>query len=116
MVKNIELKSSSLITREPVKFSIATFGCKTNQSESDKMISELLSCGFKLVKYNEGPDFIVVNTCTVTSISDKKARQFIRKAKLINPDAKIIATGCFVDLNNKFLKENGILNIFSNDK
>ncbi|MHB1376207.1 MAG: tRNA (N(6)-L-threonylcarbamoyladenosine(37)-C(2))-methylthiotransferase MtaB, partial [Candidatus Humimicrobiaceae bacterium] len=97
-------------------FSIVTFGCKTNQSESDKMIIELLSCGFNMVGYNENPDFVIINTCTVTSISDKKARQFIRKIKLLNPAAKIIVTGCFVDLNSEFLKENEILHIFPNDK
>jgi threonylcarbamoyladenosine tRNA methylthiotransferase MtaB len=80
------------------------------------LVAELLSYGFKLVEYNNDPDFIVINTCTVTSMSDKKARQFIRKVKLLNPEAKIIVTGCFVDFNSKFLKENEILYIFSNDK
>lgn len=116
MAQNLELKNDSNINTKSVRFSIATFGCKTNQSESDKMIMELLSYGFNLVEYNESPDFMVINTCTVTSISDKKARQFIRKIKLINPAAKIIVTGCFVDLNNKFLKENEILYIFPNNK
>jgi threonylcarbamoyladenosine tRNA methylthiotransferase MtaB len=116
MLKNSELKNDNSINARSVRFAIATFGCKTNQSESDKMIMELLSYGFNLVEYNENPDFMVINTCTVTSISDKKARQFIRKIKLLNPTAKIIVTGCFVGLNNEFLKENEILYIFPNNK
>ena len=116
MIKNSELKNGGNIPAKQTGFSIVTFGCKTNQSESDKMIIELLSCGFNLVEYNENPDFVIINTCTVTSISDKKARQFIRKIKLLSPAAKIIVTGCFVDLNSEFLKENEILNIFPNNK
>ena len=116
MIKNSELENDNNISAKQVRFSVATFGCKTNQSESDKIIIELLSCGFNLVEYNDSPDFMVINTCTVTSISDKKVRQFIRKIKLVSPDAKIIVTGCFVDLNNKFLEENKILNIFPNNK
>src|SRR5665647_779786 len=120
MIKNSELENNNNnnnnISAKQVRFSVATFGCKTNQSESDKIIIELLSCGFNLVEYNDSPDFMVINTCTVTSISDKKVRKFIRKIKLVSPDAKIIVTGCFVDLNNKFLEENKILNIFPNNK
>jgi threonylcarbamoyladenosine tRNA methylthiotransferase MtaB len=116
MIKNSELTDNSDIIIRQFRFTIVTFGCKTNQSESDKMIMELLSCGFIMAEYNENPDFVIINTCTVTSISDKKARQFIRKMKLLNPAAKIIVTGCFVDLNSKFLKENEILHIFPNDK
>jgi threonylcarbamoyladenosine tRNA methylthiotransferase MtaB len=116
MAKNSELKNGRNISQKSIRFSVATFGCKTNQSESDSIIIELLSCGFSLVEYDEYPDFMVINTCTVTSISDKKARQFIRKIKLLNPMAKIIVTGCFVDLNNEFLKKNGILHIFPNKK
>jgi threonylcarbamoyladenosine tRNA methylthiotransferase MtaB len=110
------INGSSKMAASPVKFSVTTFGCKTNQSESDSIIMELLPCGFKLVEYSDSPDFALINTCTVTSASDSKARQFIRKIKLLNPDAKIIVTGCFVDLNDSFLKENGITFIFKNNE
>ena len=116
MIKNTDLKNEDNFTAQPVKFSTATFGCKTNQSESDKITAELLSYGLSLVEYTEDPDFMIINTCTVTSISDKKARQFIRKVKITTPAAKIIVTGCFVDLNSNFLKENGIIHVFPNDK
>lgn len=97
------------------KFAVATFGCKTNQSESDEIIRELLSSGFEIVEYDENPDFIIINTCTVTSMADKKARQFIRKIKQNNPAARIIVTGCFVNFNDEFLKNEGINDIFLNE-
>ncbi|MCE5329249.1 tRNA (N(6)-L-threonylcarbamoyladenosine(37)-C(2))-methylthiotransferase MtaB [bacterium] len=96
------------------RFTSVVFGCKTNQSESDSIIRELESAGFKLVDFKENPDFAIINTCTVTSISDKKARQMIRRIKLQNPEAIIITTGCFVDFNRHFLKEIGVDYVFSN--
>lgn len=116
MIKNSELKNNTHISSKSINFAVSTFGCKTNQSESDRIITDLLSYGFNLVEYHDNPDFVVINTCTVTSMSDKKARQFIRKLKLLNPKVKIIVTGCFVDLNREFLKENGISHIFPNSK
>lgn len=96
------------------RFSSVVFGCKTNQSESDSIIKELSYAGFKLVDYKSKPDFVIVNTCTVTSESDKKARQMIRKVKLQNPDSIVIVTGCFVEFNRDFLNEIGVDYIFSN--
>lgn len=96
------------------RFSSVVFGCKTNQSESDSIIKELSYAGFKLVDHKSKPDFVIINTCTVTSESDKKARQMIRKVKLQNPDSIVIVTGCFVEFNRDFLNEIGVDYIFSN--
>lgn len=98
-----------------IRFKVITFGCKTNQSESDEIIRGLLSYGFKLVESDEKFDFIIINTCTVTSMADKKVRQFLRSIKQSNPDAKIIVTGCFVKFNDEFLKNEGIDNVFLNE-
>ncbi len=98
-----------------VKFSVDTLGCKVNQSESDSMIKELQKKGMDLVTYNGHPDFCLVNTCTVTSRSDRKARQLIRRLKSENKNSKILVTGCFVPFNKKFLKECGIDLIVEND-
>ncbi|MHB8276437.1 MAG: tRNA (N(6)-L-threonylcarbamoyladenosine(37)-C(2))-methylthiotransferase MtaB [Candidatus Humimicrobiaceae bacterium] len=115
MIQNSKIHDGKNERIKLKRFSVFTFGCKTNQSESDVIIRELLSCGFELVQYGEKPDFMVINTCTVTSISDKKARQLIRRIKLLNPLAKIIVTGCFVNFNNEFLNKTGIDYIFSNE-
>jgi threonylcarbamoyladenosine tRNA methylthiotransferase MtaB len=98
-----------------LKFSIYTLGCKTNQSESDCIASDLISRGFRIVSLKEKPDFSIINTCTVTSASDSKARQLIRRIKQSNPGGKIIVTGCFVVFNEKFLAENKIDFIIRNE-
>jgi len=91
-----------------MKFSIDTLGCKVNLSESDFIVKELRKKGMEHVPYCENPDFCIINTCTVTSKSDRKARQMIRRIKSQNKNSKIIVTGCFVVFNKGFLKENGI--------
>jgi len=98
-----------------LKFSIYTLGCKTNQSESDCIASDLISSGFLIVSLKEKPDFSIINTCSVTSASDSKARQLIRRIKQSNPVGKIIVTGCFVVFNEKFLAENKIDFIIRNE-
>ncbi|MCL4416906.1 MAG: tRNA (N(6)-L-threonylcarbamoyladenosine(37)-C(2))-methylthiotransferase MtaB [Actinobacteria bacterium] len=98
-----------------LKFSIYTLGCKTNQSESDCITNDLISRNFQIVSLNEKPDFAIINTCTVTSASDSKARQLIRRMKQSNPEVKIIVTGCFVVFNEKFLAENKIEFIVRNE-
>jgi len=98
-----------------LKFSIYTLGCKTNQSESDCIASDLTGRGFLIVSIKEKPDFSIINTCTVTSASDSKARQLIRRIKQSNPGGKIIVTGCFVVFNEKFLAENKIDFIVRNE-
>ena len=97
-----------------VKFSIDTLGCKVNQSESDFIAEELQKRGMALVFRSRHPDFCLVNTCTVTSQSDRKARQLIRRIKSENKDSRILVMGCFVVFNRKFLKECGIDLIIGN--
>lgn len=91
-----------------MKFSVDTLGCKVNLSESDFIIKELQKRGMELVPWNRNPDLCIINTCTVTSQSDRKARQMIRKIKSLDKNSKIIVTGCFVVFNKEFLKDCGI--------
>jgi len=91
-----------------IKFSVDTLGCKINQSESDFIIRELQKRGSEQVSWEGSPDFCIINTCTVTSQSDRKARQVIRRIRSQNKNSKIIVTGCFVVFNKKFLKDCGI--------
>ncbi|GAG59585.1 unnamed protein product, partial [marine sediment metagenome] len=78
-----------------MRFSVDTLGCKINQSESDFIVKELFEKGLEPVSWSERPDFCIINTCTVTSRSDRKARQIIRKIKSQNKNSKIVVTGCF---------------------
>lgn len=73
---------------------IYTLGCKVNQYESEAIAEELERSGVKILPPSSICDAYVINTCTVTAESDRKARQFIRRAIAKNPDAYIIVTGC----------------------
>ena len=75
-----------------------TLGCKVNQYETNAMAQKLLQNGYKVVEHNQKADIYIINTCTVTNMSDRKSRQMIRRAKEINPEAKIIAVGCYVQV------------------
>ena len=97
-----------------MRFSVDTLGCKINQSESDFIVKELFEIGLELVSWREHPDFCIINTCTVTSRSDRKVRQIIRKIKSQNKNSKIIVTGCFVVFNKKFLEGCGVDSIVEN--
>jgi threonylcarbamoyladenosine tRNA methylthiotransferase MtaB len=102
-----------------IKFSINTLGCKTNQSESDYIASCLIEKGYQFVNYNNRPQISIINTCTVTSESDSKARQLIRRIKQVNPGIKIIVTGCFTVFNKEFLtgcNNNSIIVVGNEDK
>ncbi len=77
-------------------FHIETLGCRVNQYDEEMLRREFSSQGFREVAFEEHPDVHVINTCTVTSVADKKSRQLIRRALRANPHARVIATGCAV--------------------
>ncbi len=78
------------------KYSVGfvTLGCKVNQYESEAIAERFASLGFTIAKDGDVPTLTVVNTCTVTAESDRKARQMIRRAVTQNPDGYILVTGC----------------------
>lgn len=75
---------------------IYTLGCKVNQYETQAMEQELVRRGHTLVPFEERADVYIVNTCSVTAVSDKKSRQMIRRCRKLNPDAVVAACGCYV--------------------
>ena len=75
-------------------FRILTLGCKVNQYESEALSEQLVEAGFAPAPENRPADLYVVNTCTVTGESDRKSRQFIRRAASENPGAPVLVTGC----------------------
>jgi len=100
-----------------MRFSIKTLGCKVNLCESDEISNGLMMLGFQRVDYRNGdPHICIINTCTVTSESDRKVRQLARRMRNINKEAKIIVTGCFVKQNRKFLEDIRVDLILDNDK
>ena len=78
-----------------------TLGCKVNQYETNAMAQKLIKKGYKIVEHNQKADIYIINTCTVTNMSDRKSRQMIRRAKETNPQAKVIAVGCYVQVARK---------------
>jgi len=79
---------------------IETLGCKLNLADSELLARDFSRLGFEIVdsadpEPDEGPDVFIVNTCTVTHVADRKARQQLRSAHRRFPDAYIVATGCY---------------------
>lgn len=72
-------------------------GCKVNAYETDVMMQNLQKKGWQVVPFDQSADVYVVNTCTVTNIADRKSRQMLHRAKKINPDAVVVAVGCYVE-------------------
>ncbi len=77
-----------------MNFNIITLGCKVNQYESQAMKETLLKKGFTISENREKADITIINTCTVTSVSDAKNRKIIHKTRRNNPDGIIVLTGC----------------------
>ena len=76
---------------------IETHGCKLNQADSAGLAAQFVGAGFRIVAPNEPADVFVLNSCTVTHVADRKARQALRRARRRNPDATVVATGCYVE-------------------
>lgn len=81
-----------------MKVAFITLGCKVNQYETNAMCEEFLKHNYQIVDKEENADICVVNTCTVTNMSDRKSRQMLRRVKEINPQAIIVACGCYVQV------------------
>ena len=80
------------------KVAFYTLGCKVNQYETNAMIQEFLNNGYEVVEFNEMADIYIINTCTVTNMSDRKSRQMLRQAKKNNPESFVVACGCYVQV------------------
>ncbi len=78
-----------MINKKRVAF--FTLGCKVNQYETNGMIQKFEEKGYEIVNFSEKADCYIVNTCTVTSIADKKSRMFLRQAKKNNKDGIVVA-------------------------
>ncbi len=77
---------------------VANLGCKVNQYETEKIADSFVTCGFELTDFDTPADVYVINTCSVTASADKKSRLMARRASRLNPDAKIVLTGCYAQL------------------
>ena len=78
-----------------MKFAFYTLGCKVNQYETQAMERRLQAMGHELGRWEEPCDAYIINTCTVTAVSDKKSRNIIRRVRRQNPDAVVGVCGCY---------------------
>ena len=78
------------------KVALHNLGCKVNAYEIEAMEQELREAGYEIVPFAPGADVYIINTCTVTNIADRKSRQMLHKARKMNPEAIVIAAGCYV--------------------
>ena len=82
---------------------VETHGCKLNQADSETLARRFQEAGYRLVSVHQSADVYVVNTCTVTHVADSKARQALRSAHRRNPDATVVATGCYAQRDPEVL-------------
>lgn len=78
-----------------------TLGCKVNAYETEAMEELLQQAGYDIVGFNEKADVYVVNTCSVTNIAERKSRQMLHRAKKMNPEAVVVAAGCYVQVSEE---------------
>ncbi|NCB41507.1 MAG: tRNA (N(6)-L-threonylcarbamoyladenosine(37)-C(2))-methylthiotransferase MtaB [Clostridia bacterium] len=81
-----------------------TLGCKVNQYETAKLAEIFIQKDYALAKDNEPADLYIINTCTVTRLADRKSRQFIRRAKRLNPSCVVVVMGCYPQTNLQEIK------------
>ena len=78
------------------KVALHNLGCKVNAYETEAMQEMLEANGYEIVPFKEGADIYIINTCTVTNVADRKSRQMLHRAKKMNPQAIVVAAGCYV--------------------
>ncbi len=93
------------------KAALHNLGCKVNAYETEAMQEILEKAGYEIVPFGEGADVYVVNTCTVTNIADRKSRQMLHRARKMNPDAIVVAAGCYVQAKGEGEKPDPCIDI-----
>lgn len=86
-------------------------GCKVNGYEMDVMQQMLQEKGYKIVPFDEAADIYIINTCTVTNIADRKSRQMIHRARKANPEAVVVAVGCYVQTGEDAVRKDAAIDL-----
>ena len=106
-----------MVNRRKVKVSrgkkaaLHNLGCKVNAYELEAMQQMLEKAGYDIVPFEPGADVYVINTCTVTNIADRKSRQMLHKAKKMNPDAIVVAVGCYAQVRGAELEKDPAIDL-----
>ncbi len=100
-----------------IRVAFHNLGCKVNSYETEAMLAELKRRGCEEVPFDEQADVYVVNTCTVTNIADRKSRQMLHRAKSLNPEAAVVAVGCYAQAaGEKLLQDDAVDILVGNDR
>lgn len=95
-----------------MKVKFISLGCKTNQYETNAMEQQFLQHGYDIIENkNEKADIYIVNTCSVTNIAERKSRQMLRRAKELNPNAIVVAVGCYAQVAKEEIEKISEVNI-----
>ena len=93
------------------KIALHNLGCKVNSYEIEVMQENLKKNGYTIVPFAPGADIYIINTCTVTNIADRKSRQMLHKAKKMNPEAVVVAVGCYVQTGTESVKQDECIDL-----
>ena len=93
------------------KAALHNLGCKVNAYELEAIQQMLEQQGYEIVPFAPGADIYIINTCTVTNIADRKSRQMLHKAKKMNPDAVVVACGCYVQAAGEKLEQDSAIDL-----
>ena len=100
-----------------IKVAFHNLGCKVNSYETEAMLAGLKKRGYVEVPFEEGADVYVINTCTVTNIADRKSRQMLHRAKAMDPDAAVVAVGCYAQAaGESLLADDAVDIVIGNDR
>ena len=93
------------------RVALHNLGCKVNYYETEVMRQSLRERGFQMVPFDREADIYIVNTCTVTNIADRKSRQILHRAKQCNPDAVVVAVGCYVQTGREAVERDDCIDL-----
>ena len=93
------------------KASLHNLGCKVNAYETEAMQQLLEEAGYVIVPFGEKADVCIINTCSVTNVADKKSRQMLHRARAKNPEAVVVAAGCYSQASYKELEQDQAVDI-----
>ena len=94
-----------------LRVAMHNLGCKVNSYEMDVMSQKLVDAGCIMVPFHEKADVYVINTCTVTNIADRKSRQMLHRSKKENPEAVVVAVGCYVETGTEGVKKDECIDL-----
>ena len=104
-------KGTNFLGKTMKKVAFHNLGCKVNSYEMEVMQQIIQNNGYEIVQFTQKADVYIVNTCTVTNIADRKSRQMLHRAKQLNPDAVVVAVGCYAQTGAADLEKDASVDI-----